>query len=305
MFQLFKKRDFSTLLSDTFNFFKLEGKTFFKNYLVINAPILVIIIFCIYLLSGSLLEGVFQDNANIEALLGVEFAYYGFLIALIVILFLLSSIIAYSFPVLYLKNFEENQKQTPALYIQQLKANLGRTLLFGLGTSFIIFPFLIICMFVSLLLSVLIIGIPILILLVLATTPWIVIAYYHYTHSGTSFFTAYGKSFDIIKANFWATIGSTFIIYLIIQVITGLITFIPQTYYYINLFTLEDNISEDELGPTFMIVMVITMIVSYILSFFLNNILLVNQGLIYYSSKEQERSISAFNRIEELGNHDH
>ena len=36
MFQLYKKREFSALVGDTFNFFKLEGKNYFKNRIIIK-----------------------------------------------------------------------------------------------------------------------------------------------------------------------------------------------------------------------------------------------------------------------------
>ena len=48
MFQLYKKRDFSELVGDTFGFFKLEGKNYFKNYFIINGSLLLLLVVIIY-----------------------------------------------------------------------------------------------------------------------------------------------------------------------------------------------------------------------------------------------------------------
>lgn len=306
MFQLYKKRDVSSLISDTISLFKSEGKTFFKNYFIINGPLLALLVVCIYLLSDNLFSSVFQSNTNVETLLGNDFAYSGFLVVILVIVSIVFSVISYTFPILYLKNIEDNVPHTPSLYLSQIKSVCGRAILFTIGTSFLILPLLVICLFVSVLLVFVIIGIPILFILSAFSVSWISISYYEYIHNKTSFFNSYGKAFDIIKANFWTTIGNTIIVYLIIQIITSIISFIPQSYYYFKLFTsLNDGTSiEDELSPLFALVMGLTMIISLIVSFILNSIMLINQGLIYYSGKENETSFNAFNSIEEIGSNE-
>ena len=45
----------------------------------------------------------------------------------------------------------------------------------------------------------------------------------------------------------------------------------------------------------------ITMIISLVVSFVLSNIMIVNQGLVYYSGNERVKSFNAFNSIEEIG----
>ena len=48
MFQLYKKRDFNELVSDTFDFFKIHGKNYFKNYFIINGGFLLILVVLLY-----------------------------------------------------------------------------------------------------------------------------------------------------------------------------------------------------------------------------------------------------------------
>ena len=59
MFQVFKKRDFSQLVGDTFSFFKLEGKNYFKNYFIINGGLLLILVVALYFLIKFFFEGTF------------------------------------------------------------------------------------------------------------------------------------------------------------------------------------------------------------------------------------------------------
>ena len=59
MFQLYKKRDFSALVGDTFGFFKLEGKNYFKNYFTINGGLLLLLVVIIYFFSNIFIKGAF------------------------------------------------------------------------------------------------------------------------------------------------------------------------------------------------------------------------------------------------------
>lgn len=45
--EICKKRDFGELVSDTFNFFKVYGKNFFVNYLILNGSLLVLLAFLV------------------------------------------------------------------------------------------------------------------------------------------------------------------------------------------------------------------------------------------------------------------
>ena len=48
MMQFYKKRDFGALISDTFNFVKLYGKNYFKNYFVINGLLLILMMVLVF-----------------------------------------------------------------------------------------------------------------------------------------------------------------------------------------------------------------------------------------------------------------
>lgn len=306
MFELFKKRDLASFITDTISFFKLEGKSFFKNYFIINGPLLAVLVICMYLLGGSLFTDVFQNNTNLETLLGEDVAYSALWLILLIITSIVFSIIAYTFPILYLQNMANGIEHTSSTYLKQLKSVSGRAIVFALGSFFLIIPLLLICLSVSVLLSFILIGIPLLIILSAFSISWTCIAYYEYTSNDSAFFNAYGNAFDTIRSSFWPIIGNTLIVYFIIQIITSIVSFLPQSYYYFKLFTsLNEGTSiGNELSPLFMTVMGISMIISVLISFVSTNFLLVNQGLIYYSGKEKEKSFNAFNSIEEIGSNE-
>ena len=63
MFQLYKKRGFSEFVGDTFDFLKIEGKNYFKNYFVINGIVLLLLVATLYFFTSIFFEGMFS-NAN-------------------------------------------------------------------------------------------------------------------------------------------------------------------------------------------------------------------------------------------------
>ena len=60
MFQLFKERNFSDYINDTFLFFKVQGKHFFKSYFTINGPFLLIAVVLIYFFTKIYMDFVFS-----------------------------------------------------------------------------------------------------------------------------------------------------------------------------------------------------------------------------------------------------
>src|SRR6478736_5390095 len=106
MFQLFKKRNFSELVGDTFTFFKIQGKHYYRNYFIINGGFLLVLLVLVYLMMNiffdgaiSNLNGAFGSKANgFESYINDNLPFIiglGIFTA-IVIIFL--SILSYSFP---------------------------------------------------------------------------------------------------------------------------------------------------------------------------------------------------------------
>ncbi len=312
MFQLYKKREFSDYINDTFQFFKITGKHYFKNYFTINGFFLLIAAVLMYFLfkvyfefifaninggvqNNSMFQDLFQNNAGTimsVAILGMFFFYF-------------LSLLQFAFPVLYLKLYDDKKGahfETSDI-IAELKKSAFKLLKFTIGSIFIIFPIIMIVMFINILLCVIIIGFPLFLITIPMIMSWIHLSFYHYLSSEDTFFGSISAGFGDLKQQFWPIVFSTLIIYIIIQIVNTIFTMIPYVFGMASFYTtLNDsqNATTDRLG--FMsIMMTIIMIVSMIVGFILNNLILINQGTIYYSQRDYDENISEKSSIDLIG----
>ena len=154
MFQLYKKRDFSALVGDTFSFFKLEGKNYLKNYFTINGGLLLLLVVIIYFFSNIFIKGAFagvqtgNDNAFIDEIYSNLGLFVGFGIGMMLLIMIIS-ILNYSFPIAYLKLMEENKERNFQNLISYFKSKLGRIIVFYLLSIVILIPLLVIVMLLT------------------------------------------------------------------------------------------------------------------------------------------------------------
>ncbi|WHT39339.1 MULTISPECIES: hypothetical protein [Myroides] len=313
MFLLFQKRDFSALVSDTFTFLRLEGKNYFKHFLKLcGIPLFLVLIF-VYLLadigissavtasraSGFSDEDFFRtvfDNhlgVSILALIGV------FVVALIM------GIICYTYPVFYMKNLGDATVTQPADQNQigkQITGKLGAIIVFFLGTTFIMMPLAIILFYISVLLAFLLIGIPILILMIPTFYSVFTLALYEYLIKNTGFFTAYGNAFKYVRNNYWTIIGNTFVFY----IITSLITVIPSILIQVlalggGAFFDTQNMEDQFFSSALTWGIVLLYFLYILLATLTQNIMFINQGIIYYSEREKEENFFTKSKIDSIG----
>lgn len=312
MFLLFQKRDFSALLSDSFTFLKLEGKNYFKHFLKLcGIPLFLALIF-IYLLADVGVTSAVSANAYaganperifselFEEHLGIGLLALGglFLVALIM------GIICYSYPILYLKNLAAatSEPADQTVIGKQIKEKLGQIIVFFLGTTFIIFPLIIISFYLSVLLVFLIVGIPILILMIPTVYSVLTLAFYEYLTRNVGFFTAYGNAIKYVRYNYWSILGNTFIFY----IITSMITFIPS--FIIQMFVIgggmffDPQVSDNQLMTSAITWGIVLLYFVYILLGTLaQNIMFINQGIIFYSEREKEENFFTKRKIDSIG----
>src|SRR5690606_6265178 len=113
---LFQQRNFSALINDTFTFFKVTGKNYFRNYLLINGSVLLLLIIIIYLFSKVFYDLIFSSFDNPDANMIIE-EYFegniGYIIGfggLSALLIIILTLLSYSFPVFYMKAFAKNSE---------------------------------------------------------------------------------------------------------------------------------------------------------------------------------------------------
>lgn len=314
MFELYKKRDLSANFSDTTTFFKSFGKHYFKNYLVINGMFLMLLVVLIYFISKVYMEVLFSGISNAQNNPNYGMAFFnnnlplilgGFAITFLLIVIL--SMLNISFPVIYLRLVEKTSSDNFSIQeiINGLKANIGKMILFFLGSIFIILPLAIIIFGLLFLLCFILIGIPLLFIVGSAFMSWITLSYYEYILKDVGYFRALANGLRMIKQQFWTIVGTTFLMLMLVQIIQGFITMIPYVISMIWMFVSTKNLqeagSQTDTFSTMGILLAVIMVFSVLLSYIFNNFILVNQGLIYYSLQEEKENKSTKSQIDLIG----
>jgi hypothetical protein len=314
MFELYKKRDLSANFSDTTTFFKTFGKHYFKNYFIINGIFLMLLVFLIYFISKIYMETLFSNLSNVNRNPNFVFDLFynnfsiivgGFMVTFLLIVIL--SMLNISYPVIYLEIYEKTNTSdfSTQEIINGLKANVGKMIGFFLGSLFIIMPLAFLLFGLLFLLCFILIGIPLIVIFGSAFVSWITLAYYEYILKDVGFFTALSNGFRLVKQQFWATIGTTFLMVLLIQTIQGIITMIPYAFtmgwMFVSTDSLQNTDSQTDTFSTMGIILAVIMVLSILLSYFFNNFILISQGLIYYSLQEENESNTAKSQIDLIG----
>lgn len=313
MFQLHKNRSFSDYINDTFQFFKIHGKSYFKNYFIINGGLLLLLIALVFFGFKFYFENIFSNlsgtggfntnpitsiNSNIGSIVSIFF--------IAILLFFFISAIQYAFPVVYLDLFNKknNDEFTTAEILNSLKNKSFRIFKFFLALVFLIIPLVFIILGLNLFLMFIIIGIPLFFVTVPAIMSWINISFYHYLSSDDRLFHSLAIGFKYLKQQFWTIVGSTLVMFIIIQIAMTIFTTIPYLFGMANFFTdpsfQSGNINADKFSAL-TILMSVIMVISLVMNYILANLIIVNQGLIYYSQKEVEENTSVNNFIDLIG----
>lgn len=310
MFTLFKSRDFGEYVSDTFQFFKVTGKHYLKNYFTISGIMLILLVLVSYFLFQVYFDfflnfGRTNSNSNyLESYISHNIPIIIVIALFLFIFMVLLSMLNYSIPVIYLDLYDKNKGDNFGTkeILTQFKANFGRVFLFFLGTILLITPLLMVLFVVLLLLCFIIIGIPLLLFAIPTAFSWITLSFFEYLNNKKGFFESLGDGFRHIRRQYFPIVGSSMIIYIMIQISMSVFTLIPYGFGVASVFTATENPSHaGDTFSTMKIMMTIVMVVSILMSFILNNLLMVNQGLVYYSRKEIDENISSKDSIDLIG----
>lgn len=311
MFQLFKERNFSDYVNDTFQFFKEHGKHFFKTYFIINGGLLLIATVLIYFFMKIYFDFIFSKvsgngNAPQNDFSNYFNANFGLMISLIIgafLLFVLISIFQFTFPVVYLDLYDSKKGThfSAKDILNGIKKRIPKILIFVLGSIFIIFPLLIIVFGLLIMMCFIIIGIPLLLIIAPAMFSFIHLTFYYYMNSDEGFFSSLGDGFETVKQQFWPIIGATVVMIFIIQIVNTIFTLIPYVFGMVSMFTSLKNGSNEDAFSTMSILMSVIMVVSTLLGYILNNLILINQGMIYYSHIENSESSISNDSIDLIG----
>ena len=309
MFQLYKKRGFSEFVGDTFGFLKLEGKNYFKNYFIINGPLLLVLVVCIYFLTKVYMDAIFSslsnNNTNPNNLfndLMNNMPLFIILGLLSFVLVLVISLINYLFPVCYLKLVGKKSDITTQSIFNEMKEKLGKSILFFLASLLVFVPIFIIVMILLVLLMMIIIGFPLILIIGPALVSWINLSFYDYMTTDNDYLKSVGNGFELIKTKFWSVVGSTFVMFFIYYIISMIVTMIPYLFSMGSIFSdIQTNVDKADAYSTASILFSIIMVLSVLFNYTLQNLILINQGIIFYSITDEIENISIKSDIDLIG----
>lgn len=312
MFQLYKKRTFNELIGDTFNFFKAHGKNYFANYIAINGGIILVLIVLLYFFMKVFYDGLFTNGIanssngfenyileNIELFIGYGIGAF----LLILILTFVNSL----YPIAYLKLIERKEETNAANIWKFIKSKIGKSLIFFFLSLVTLFPIAILLGFLCFALVFILIGIPLIFIVIPAVFTCISFAYYNYITTNDGYFNSVSKGYKLFTTKPWPLIGSTVIMYFIVNTVVSFISFIP---YFIGIFGMAFNIETQDTESlqeniSFLMIMVgITFILSISLNYLLQNIVSVNQGIMYYSMVDETEKTSNLSEIDLIGSNE-
>ncbi|MDH6252083.1 uncharacterized membrane protein YhaH (DUF805 family) [Chryseobacterium sp. H1D6B] len=317
MMQFYKKRDFGTFISDSLSFFKLYGKNYFKNYILLNGLLMILlVVVCIFgykelfmqafgsNTSGEsyYFEKYFEDNLGMLFVVGI----------LTFLLFLLLMIVNYLYPVFYLRRLAQGQEKIKMDDIlSDFKNNAKRIVFLCLGMVFIVTPLAMIVIGITSALIFIIIGIFLLLLVLPTLFNVVTFLMYDYFNSSRGFFESLSYSIrsQFSYANgrerspYWKYWGAAIIIYIILYVITTVFTYVPMVFFYGSMFTTphSGNFEQNPFNGAFGVAIFFIYGISMLVSFFLSNILYVNAGLMYYDSRTDLHQKVELAEIETIG----
>ena len=321
MMQFYQKRDFGQFISDTFAFFKEHGKNYFKNYLLINGILLILMVIIFVFgyreifsqMMGSNTSG---QNYYFEAYFQENSAMLILVSTIVFILFLAVTMVSYSYPILYLKRLTEtgNKNIKADDILSDLKNNIGRFLILFLGLFFIVTPLAMMVFGLTVVLMFILIGFFLLILLGPALMNVVNFLMFDYFNTKKGFFESLSYAVRAQfsykngreKSPFWKYWGSTIVMYFIIQTITSIFTMIPMMFIFGGMMTipqtgeLQQNPFEGLMGIVFFLFYGFSLLVSFVMI----NVIFVNSGLQYYDSRTDLHRNIDLSEIDTIGTHE-
>ncbi|NOY47903.1 MAG: hypothetical protein GXO84_06855 [Chlorobi bacterium] len=308
--QLYKSRDFSAFFQDTFAFLKQNGKHYFKHYFIVNGIFLLILMVLGYFFtkfySELLFGGILQNNPNaMDDYMNDNLGLFVLLLFVFLTVGLIAGLISYSYTAIYLKLYIKNNGSnfdTKAI-IESYKANIGKLFIFLLCGLLIAFPILIVSGIVMFVLAITIIGFLLLPLVIGALSLFYNMTLMEYIENKKGIWDSFRYAWTLLTSKFWAAVGSVGLFFLMSYIVQNVITIIPYIFGMASIFTTIDSGSttSQDIGGTMMIIMLIVFFITFIVGSILNNIIQLNQGIVFYSLKEDQENINTKSIIDQIG----
>lgn len=275
--QLLQQRDFSGFFSDTFRFIKENGAHFITNYFIINGIFLLI----------QMVKNYYTNPMDINFMLEIIYIIFAFIFGIVNWTFVTIYMILYS-----KRGLDFDYRDILNFY----QENIGKILVFVLVSILLLIPIIIVFYIALFLVLITIIG-PF--LLYAALIIWVSLSLYEYLYTNKGILDCYIYAWKLFTKKFWATTGSTTLLYVIVFIIYGVVltfTGVFAAFFEMNINNPEDTIlkfSEAFTSPTTLVVMTLLSVLMVLVQ--------ISQGIIYFSQKEQLENISTNDDIDQIG----
>jgi hypothetical protein len=300
--ELLKRRKFSDIFNDTFTLLMEDGKHFFKNYFILNGLPLLFFLILVYFLSTTFYGlGTYQQGDSAEIFMEYTkensglFIFLGILSFIFMIIF---AIIQYSFVPIYLMLYQKNNGANftaKEIFDVMFKQKLGRIIIFILASilvGILIAIPLIIIMFISIFT---IVGFFFVIAFVAI---WFNNALMEYLNSDKGVFACFSYGYQLILVRFWDYVGAIGLFILMTSFISGGLSLVTS----ILTMTLSANAANQEERSLFLtLAMIFSFVISKMVSIFVQTVVQLAQGIVYYSAKEETENIATKSEIDKIG----
>lgn len=309
--QLYKSRGFGEYFQDTFAFLKQNGKHLFKHFFIINGIFLLILMAIGYFFSkfytetvlGGLING---NNSALDDYMNQNSSIFVLLVLIFIVVGLIAGIVSYAFVPIYLKLYNQNKGKnfTATDIINVYKANIGKLFAFLFAGIVVAIPLSIGVGLLLFILAITIIGIFAMPLVIGAVSLFYQGTLMEYLEKNRSIWDSFGYSWKMMSSKFWAAIACVGLFYLISYIAQNAIAIIPYIFGMVDLFTdIEANTVPDSMAiqKTMTVMMLAIFLLTFLVSSVLNVVLQLNQGVVYYSLKEDIENINTRSDIDLIG----
>ncbi|WP_460219502.1 hypothetical protein [Psychroserpens sp. MEBiC05023] len=309
--QLYKSRSFGEYFQDTFAFLKQNGKHLFKHFFIVNGMFLLILIIIGYFMSKFYTEILFGgvlygSNNALDDYMNQNSGVFILLLILFIVVGLAAAVISYSFVPIYLKLYNQHNGKgfNASDIISVYKSNIGKIFIFLISGIIIAIPLIIGVGLLIFVLAITIIGFLAMPLVIGAVSLFYQGTLIEYLDNKKGIWDSFGYAWRMMSSKFWAAIGCVGLFYLMSYIVQNVIALIPYVFGMVNLFTEIETNSVPEpmtVQKTMTIMMLAIFLLSFLFGSILNVIVQLNQGVVYYSLKEDNENINTKSDIDLIG----
>lgn len=309
--QLYKSRGFGEFFQDTFAFLRQNGKHFFKHFFIVNGIFLLILMVISYFLSKFYTEVIFGSLIygtpnSFDQYMNQNSGVFILLLFLFVVVGLTAGTISYAFVPIYLKLYAERKGKnfTTSDLVNVYKANIGKIFIFLFSSILVGIPLMVFAGLLSFILAITIIGFLLLPLVIGGVSLYYQSTIMEYLNNKKGIWESFGYSWKLISSKFWAAIGCVGIFFLMSYVAQYIVAIIPYIFGMANVLTdiqPGGNSNPSDIGQTMTIMMLAVFMLTFFVSSILGVIVQLNQGVVYYSLKEDNENINTKSDIDLIG----